>query len=190
MAKSHLGGHLGITHLDYGALDWAIEEFNAKSLLDVGCGLGGMVDLSLQKGLRAHGVDGDPSVVDKWSNPSMFTLNDYEKGNAITDKVFDLCWSVEFVEHVYEKYMENFIRDFQSCKYIMITHALPGQPGHHHVNCKTQDYWIENLSRYKLVYNENYTKTLREKSTMNVNIPGRAPWMKKTGLFFVNEGMV
>ena len=50
----HLGGHCGITHLDQGAIDWAIDEFSVKSMLDVGCGPGGMVQLGVRSGLRTH----------------------------------------------------------------------------------------------------------------------------------------
>jgi hypothetical protein len=27
----------------------------------------------------------------------------------------------------------------------MMTHALPGQPGHHHVNCQPSRYWVQRL---------------------------------------------
>ena len=28
-----------------------------------------------------------------------------------------------------------------------MTHAVPGQAGHHHVNCQPQEYWINLLSQ-------------------------------------------
>ena len=28
-----------------------------------------------------------------------------------------------------------------------MTHALPGQGGHHHVNCQPPEYWIEKMAR-------------------------------------------
>jgi hypothetical protein len=31
---------------------------------------------------------------------------------------------------------------------ILMTHATPGQGGHHHVNCQPQEYWVETLGGY------------------------------------------
>lgn len=42
----HLGGHGFKTHLDHGLLNFFKNEFNCKSLLDIGCGPGGMVKLA------------------------------------------------------------------------------------------------------------------------------------------------
>ena len=35
----HLGGHQGRSHVDVGALDFLIEEYNIKTMVDVGQGL-------------------------------------------------------------------------------------------------------------------------------------------------------
>jgi hypothetical protein len=42
----HLGGHLNKTHVDEGALDFLIENFDIATMLDIGCGTGGMLDLA------------------------------------------------------------------------------------------------------------------------------------------------
>ena len=57
--EEHLGGHNGVTHLDEGALRWAISTLKIESMLDVGCGPGGMVELAEWYGLDSHGIDGD-----------------------------------------------------------------------------------------------------------------------------------
>ena len=58
----HLGGHKNRTHLDEGSLDHCIETLQVKSMLDIGCGPGGMVALARSKGLKAYGIDGDFEV--------------------------------------------------------------------------------------------------------------------------------
>lgn len=45
----HLGGHKNRTHLDEGSLDHCIKILQVKSMLDIGCGPGGMVEIG-----RAH----------------------------------------------------------------------------------------------------------------------------------------
>ena len=57
--EAHLGGHGGLTHTDEGTLRWAIDKLNITSMLDVGCGPGGMVELANQFGVNARGIDGD-----------------------------------------------------------------------------------------------------------------------------------
>ena len=59
---NHLGGHLNKTHVDEGSLTWIINTFNIKSFLDVGCGTGGMVELSESKGIKSLGIDGDHTL--------------------------------------------------------------------------------------------------------------------------------
>ena len=62
--EAHLGGHQGKTHTDEGTLRWAISKLGIKSMLDIGCGPGGMVELANKMGVDAHGLDGDYTLKD------------------------------------------------------------------------------------------------------------------------------
>lgn len=172
----HLGGHTNKTHIDEGSLTWIINSFNIKSFLDVGCGPGGMVDLADSKGIKSLGIDGDHTL--KRSDPSKFLLHDYTIGPLILEETYDLCWSCEFVEHVEEKYMDNFMKTFNCSNMVAITHAPPGWPGHHHVNCQFAQYWIDVFKNYNFVYNPDYTEQLKKASTM------KKQFIQRTGLFF------
>lgn len=193
--SNHLGGHAGITHLDHGALDWLIESFNVKTMVDIGCGPGGMVSLAKEKGIEVLGIDGDPTLKNKWFDKELFLLHDFTIGSPDINRTFDLAWSVEFVEHVEEKYMDAYLGVFKLAKNIVITFAPPGWPGHHHVNCQPEEYWIEKFSNYNLEYSEVYTKKLRETSTMNVGVKPAISrgkewsrtFVKDRGLFFTNK---
>ena len=72
----------------------------------------------------------------------------------------------------------NYIDAFKSGKYVICTHAQPGQAGHHHVNCKPQSYWIDLFGKHGLFYSEEYTRQMKEASTMG------KPFIKRNGLFF------
>jgi len=151
MLEAHLGGHQNKTHLDHGALDWLIKTTNAKTFLDIGCGPGGMVELAKSKGLLVKGIDGDHTL--KRLNETDYTLHDFSKGPHIPDFEYDIGWSVEFVEHVEEKYIPNYMPCFQSCNTVVITYAPPGWEGHHHVNLKDEDYWIQTFATNGLKHN-------------------------------------
>ena len=182
MLEPHLGGHQSKTHLDNGALDWLIKTFNAKSFLDIGCGPGGMVELAKSKGLLVKGIDGDHTL--KRPNETDYTLHDFSKAPLIPDFEYDLGWSVEFVEHVEEKYIPNYMPCFQSCNTVVITYAPPGWEGHHHVNLKDEDYWIQTFATNGLRHNAEMTHQLRQHSTMNLGKKGKKAFVRNRGLVF------
>jgi len=160
---SHLGGHENETHLDDGALSYIIENFNIKSMVDVGCGPGGMTELARSKGLEVLAVDGD-FIVDR--NISDVVIHDYQAAPYKPEKEYDLAWCVEFVEHIEPRYIQNFMTTFQQCKYVIMTHAFPNQPGHHHVNCQTTEYWVAIVQAFGFEIDVEATNAIRAASTM------------------------
>jgi hypothetical protein len=181
--EAHLGGHQGVTHTDEGTLRWAMSKLNITSMLDVGCGPGGMVELANSMGINAHGLDGDYTVTRY--DESKFTIHDFTHGPAPVTNNYDLGWSVEFVEHVYQEYIPNYMTSFQACKVFVMTYAPVGATGYHHVNCNTEEYWIETMSNYGFKYNPSLTVELRKHSTMGKK--RKHQFLKRTGLLFQNE---
>ena len=173
---SHLGGHKGRTHTDEGVLDYFKQTYGCMSMLDVGCGPGGQVELAKSKGWDAHGVDGDHTVNRSFS----CQIVDFKYATYTPDRTYDLGWCVEFLEHVEEKYIPNYMPALASCKYVVVTHALPGEPGHHHVNCQLEGYWIEVFSNYDFAIDPKLTDTVRQISTMERD------FIRRRGLAFVN----
>ena len=55
----HLGGHLNRTNTDESLLKYVKERFKVKSMLDIGCGPGGMKEVANGMGIDWYGVDGD-----------------------------------------------------------------------------------------------------------------------------------
>lgn len=179
MAKNtnHLGGHCNITHVDEGILSYVQGDLNVKTMLDIGCGPGGQIFTAQKIGIEAEGIDGlpGPAKLDVKITIHDFTENKYEHG-----KKFDFGWSCEFLEHVDERFMENYMNSFQACKYIFVTYAPKGKVGHHHVNCQDQEYWINKFSSFGFEYDEERTSKARELSTMGRN------FARHTGLMFKN----
>lgn len=173
MTPVHLGGHLGITHTDPGSLALLKERLGVRSVLDVGCGPGGMQAVCEGLGLSWTGADGDPAC----ARESVLT-HDFTKGPLVTHPR-DLVWSVEFVEHVEERFLPNVLSALMlAAKAICMTHALPGKGGHHHVNCQPPDYWINKLTAAGYELHIPLTQQLRAVSTM------RREFMRNTGLVF------
>ena len=112
----HLGGHKNKTHLDEGTLLFLKKNLKIKTMLDIGCGPGGMVKLARDHNIEAYGIDGDFSVERPGIDSNWITIHDYEKGPSDLTNNVDLIWSVEFVEHVWEDYKDNYMKDFQRGK--------------------------------------------------------------------------
>ena len=148
-------------------------------MIDVGCGAGCQTRFARSIGIEAVAVDGD-FVIGKEVNDVV--IHDYVTGPLIFNpsRQFDLGWSTEFVEHVEEKFLPNFMHTFRLCDNVLITYVPPERPGgHHHVNKRRADYWIGAFMENGFVFDWVVTRKIREKSTM-----AKVPWMREFGLFF------
>ena len=178
---AHLGGHQNETHVDDGALTYLIDKFGVQSYLDIGCGPGGMVELAHEKGLLSLGVDGDFTL--ERPDDSRYFLHDYTKGPAAVEGLWDVGWSCEFLEHVEEKYMDNYMDTFLKCKRVVVTHAFPGQGGHHHVNEQDSNYWFQQFGRRGFLLDMVSTDEIRKASTMGQR------YIRVSGMVFFNSNL-
>lgn len=144
-----------------------IKDFNIESVADIGCGLGAACSYFAKKGLYVVGVEGGRNAVNNNMFEGHIVLNDYTLSSAFEDEEFDLVWCCEFVQHVEEKFVDNFLKDFQHAKFIAMTFEGTESP-HHRVNVKPASYWIEKLSSIGFKLNEDYTNNLR-KIAMTMN---------------------
>ena len=176
--EEHLGGHCNKTHTDVTTTNWLKHEHDVKSILDIGCGPGGMQNICESMGIEWFGIDGDHTVLPE----SNTLLHDFTVGPPKIERTFDCVWSVEFLEHVEDKYIDNFMKAFQlSTNIAVVTAAPPGWPGHHHVNCQLPEYWIEVFDSYGFEYNADLTDTVKAISSM------RKPFLQKNGMVFLKK---
>lgn len=145
---------------------WLVEEYGVRSMVDVGCGSGAMLRywrdvLGVEHVL---GIDGIECEADDLRDYTI--THDYTSGPlttlAPTPLSVDLAWSCEFVEHVEERYVANFVQTFLRAELVLMTHAVPGQGGHHHVNCQTDDYWIGVMAVAGFDFDPQLTAVTRE----------------------------
>lgn len=187
--KGHLGGcHVSSTIGDVGSWcpclwDLLIEITEAKSIVDVGCGAGYSLKYFMDKGIASIGIEGLPEVLHYSPVPNNIIIHDYTIGEFVLDWKCDLAWSCEFVEHVEEKYTKNFMKTFEKCNYVGMTHAVPGQGGYHHVNEQPSPYWIDVFRHHGFEYLEQESIKLRQ--TLDNQTYGG--WVKNTFKLFRNR---
>jgi SAM-dependent methyltransferase len=186
---SHLGGYLARDEVHPHGDPWTwtpdlwqflLDTLKPKTLLDLGCGEGHSTKWFLDHGVQALGVDGctvakDNTVI---APSDRFILLDLMTGTlpSQTCKV-DTVWCCEFLEHIEECYLDNVLDVFEGAKVVCLTHAFPGQQGHHHVNCQPSGYWIEKMRSIGFKLDERLTLGSR------VFAPLPAHW-GRSGLIF------
>ncbi len=197
-------GHLGGWALDgdggtYYPNMWKyiVDTYNIKSVLDIGCGRGYSSRFFKSLGCTVKGIDGSVAAKElTLLEENEFVSHDYTKGFSNIQENFDFGWSCEFVEHVEEQYINNFLNDFSKCKYLAITFAEIGQTGHHHVNENTMEYWIEKIENSGFSFLNEETQILRSQSNIDKdernkipNVPFFISHFTERGLFFVNNNI-
>lgn len=194
--EGHLGGYvmsgaspspsgLDVTHGDPATWCpelwlWAMSSLNVRSVLDVGCGEGHCMAFFSRYGCKVKGVDG--SLIARKSSmlPECHDVHDFVDGPYTPSSSYDLVWCCEFVEHVEERYASNVLDTFKYAKkFIMLTHAVPGQPGWHHVNCRPTEYWIGKLEQTGYDYHASLTECAKRVA--------RNGHFKDKGLVFVSR---
>lgn len=176
--SSHLGGYVpgGDAATFYPDLwAWLVNDYGVESVLDVGAGDGIAVDYFRILGANAVGIEGVPQ-----DHPQIIE-HDFTTGPTIYAE-YDLVWCCEFVEHVEERYLPNYLSAFKAAPLVLLTHADPGQQGYHHVNCQPDAYWIGVMAAIGYAFNRVLTNNCRLLAAKNPS-----PWnhFYRSGLAFV-----
>jgi cyclopropane fatty-acyl-phospholipid synthase-like methyltransferase len=155
-----------------------IHRYGVQSMLDVGCGEGHSVLFFHRNGVRAHGIDGLRTNVLRAVTP--IALHDILTGPYFMP--VDLVWSCEVAEHIDPAKVDNYLDTLANGRVIAMTHALPGQGGHHHVNCQPKEYWIEHITRRGYVLSEDNERIIEiSKKDLTWN------YFSKSGMIFIRQ---
>lgn len=161
---------------------WLVNVRGINTVLDVGCGQGHSTNYFADLGAYAHGIDGVPVPRRADGTGGSFEVFDFAEARYETIVPYDMVWAVEFVEHVEEQYRENFAPAFQAGNLVLMTHAFPGQAGHHHVNCRDSSYWANWMGLLGFELDETLTQGTRALAALNPS-----PWnhFVRSGMAFV-----
>jgi SAM-dependent methyltransferase len=175
--QPHLGGNIYEgDELTFTPECWSyvLSQYKIKSVLDVGSGRGFAAKWFSDRNLDVTAIDGLEDNIKSAIYPT--ELVDLTKDSY--SKSVDLVNCVEVVEHIYQEYLENLLDAICCGKYLLMTHAVPGQRGYHHVNCQPQEYWVNHVESRGYRFLEEQTNNIR-KLHLNVEYG-----IGKTGLFF------
>ncbi|MES2731707.1 MAG: methyltransferase domain-containing protein [Bacteroidota bacterium] len=154
-----------------------LKQHKAKTVVDLGCGLGIYCQVFKLAGLSPTGYDGNPHTHGLTDG----RCNVLDLSADIEIGTFDWVISLEVGEHVPQEYEETFLNNIaKSAKQgIILSWAVPGQEGLGHVNNHTNEYIIEKVEALGFTYVEKASKSLRRKAELS--------WFKNTLLVFLRN---
>jgi len=175
-----------------------VEYMGVKSVIDVGCGRGTSTSWFVLHGLDTACVEGSHDAIQQSMVPDkekVYTEHDFSRGPWWPAKTYDAVWSVEFLEHVGRNFQQNYIPVFQSAAIIIATSSNWG--GWHHVEVHTDDWWIERMQSYGLVYSKSLTERVRKaagaENDKKVKAPNgkdyNAQHVRLTALVYINPAV-
>jgi hypothetical protein len=180
-SKPHLGGNtIKQDKNTWSPSSWkyVIEKFNVKSVIDLGSGEGYTAKWFKDMRLDVTAVEGLEINVKNAVIPTI--LHDLTTGPF--KKSADLVICIEVVEHIEETYLENLLESMCQGKYLFMTHAIPGQPGYHHVNCQESQYWIDHLSNKNFLLLEEESKIIQSLADRD-----KAKHIARNGMLFAKS---
>ena len=154
-----------------------IECLAIGSVLDVGSGEGYAARWFHRHGLVSYACEGLEENVRRAVHPTIH--HDLTSGSL--NCPVDLVHCVEVVEHIDVEYLDNLMHTLANGRFVLMTHAFPGQPGHHHVNCQNGSYWVERFAEFGYQLHEPHTGCIRKIAAEEV-VP---TFFTQSGLLFV-----
>lgn len=92
-----------------------VMESEPKSVLDVGCGLGSVVNELIEKGINAVGVDFAPDLQKIWGKnyQKHFFIADARSLSSYIKTKSDVVFSSDFFEHIDEEDIDKVAREMK-----------------------------------------------------------------------------
>lgn len=170
--------------------DWLVEDFGARSALDVGCGVGFAQEYFYERGLFSFGVDcaqvlEHHRLTKRDGAPLFVRSHDFTTGPCLLAYPFDLAWCCEVAEHVSPEFEDHIVQTVarNARKVIAFSSAPKGAGGFHHVNCRPPEHWVERFLAAGWAYDQERTLRARLLSDWS---NGRGPhnYFRRSGLVF------
>lgn len=145
--------------------DAILQEFQARRVIDVGCGTGALLAALRDRGCEVYGLEYAEAALQycraRRLNVAKFDL---EKDAFSAQQTFDVAVSMEVAEHLPETMAERYVDLLTRLAQIVVfTAAPPGQGGADHVNEQPPAYWISRFQQRGFAHAEALSQRWRER---------------------------
>lgn len=141
------------------------QQFQPKSVIDIGCGVGMYLAEFKKFGAEIVGVEGSEAALPQSFVPAETVIFDLTEPLDLSRK-FDLCLCLEVAEHLPGAkagiLVDSLVRLAET---IIFTAAVPGQgpASIGHINEQLPEYWHQIFQTRKYRYNKEVTERLRQR---------------------------
>jgi hypothetical protein len=148
--RPHVSGYFALGEQPRGLIKYLVDRFHPSTVLDVGSGPFASKKIFEQFGCRyVWCLDGDSQLLDRADlieHLVTFSVVDLERSGYRFPTRFDMVFSYEVAEHIAN--VDNYIYTLtENCENtIVMTAALPGSGGHHHVSEHPNEFWIKKIT--------------------------------------------
>ena len=161
-----------------------VERFKPRTIIDVGCGTGALLDAFRKLNCDVYGLEYSESGLAYCKRRQLPVRKfDIEKDQIDTAQ-YDLAVSFEVAEHLPPWIADRFVGLLcKASPLVIISAATPGQGGKDHVNEQPHAYWMEKFDRYGYFYDEGNSARL----SAGWKLAGTAPWYSENVMVFVRR---
>jgi 2-polyprenyl-3-methyl-5-hydroxy-6-metoxy-1,4-benzoquinol methylase len=145
-------------------MDWYIDTYKPKSIIDYGCGIGAYLESGLNNNInKLKGFDIGGDYVKKYTESRVQPFIEYlDCTKPLETEKYDCSISLETGEHIETQYSEQFIKNITKSTeengVILYSAAQPGQPGTGHINCQPKEFWVKIFNSFNFFVDEDLTK--------------------------------
>jgi len=134
-------------------LPLVLETTRARSLVDVGSGIGAWAKVAKELGCAVAALDGDWVPRDHLLvDPAEFVCVDLANPPQDLGRRFDLALSLEVAEHLPPTSADRFVGFLTSLAPVVVfSAAVPWQVGTHHINEQYPGYWATRFEAHGFV---------------------------------------
>lgn len=159
--------------------DAIVNEFAPADAVDVGCGIGWILERLQEHGVRITGIEGSRHAIARSPLASAIVRANLERGVPDLGR-FDVAICIEVAEHLPARAAASLVDGLcRLGRHVVFTAAPPGQGGIHHVNEQPPEYWFELFER------SGYTRSPATDRLLGAISEIREPsWMHRNLLVF------
>jgi SAM-dependent methyltransferase len=146
-------------------------ELQPRSVIDVGCGTGALMDAFERLGIGCFGFDRAPAALEACRGRDLTVRRLDIEADPFPDERADVVVSTEVAEHLAESVADRFVELVTTLAPVaVVTAALPGMRGKGHVNTQQNEYWIAKFEERGFPFDRDLSMRLRENwATMSVD---------------------
>lgn len=156
-----------------------LEEYNLRTILDVGCGRGFVVRHLRNLGYEAEGCEYGKETVELSVCNSIYV--DLTEVLPYNDNSFDIVLCAGVLSHLPKENTENAIKElYRVTKKILITNILtiPSDDQWYHINVVPKTWWLPLFKKQGFIYNKDLTKKIIKEKSYSFKSQWFAIWGK------------